>query len=184
MMWNRVWLALTGLIMLVAGGAAMAGSLGAFGRETVLTGAMSQWAGHRPWFWPAVAAGTCAVAVLGSGWLTAQWRSRTLRRLAMGDPRSGATRIAARVATRAITADVRSYPGVREVRTRLAGSARRPRIRVRVTYEPGADLTELMARIRDDAMVRLRTTLDRADLGGVVDFQLSRADRPGGRRVG
>jgi hypothetical protein len=100
-----------------------------------------------------------------------------LRRLAMGDARAGGTRMAARVATRAITADVRSYPGVRRVRARLSGTARRPSIRVRVTCDDRADLTELARRIRDDAMVRLRTTLDREDLGGVVDFRTIR-DQP------
>jgi hypothetical protein len=179
-MWNRVWLALTGLVLLAAGVAALAGGLGASGGEHVLTGAMSRWVAARLWFWPAVAAGTCTVAVLGFGWLTAQWRCRTLRRLAMGGARGEPTRMAARVATRAITADVTSYPGVRQVRTHLYGNARRPRVRVRVLYDPEADLAELAVRIRDDAMVRLRTTLDREDLGGVIDFRMC---PEAGRRV-
>jgi hypothetical protein len=181
-MWNRVWLALTGLLLLGAGGTALAGRLGAFGPDRPLVPAETA---HRlsahPWFWPAVAGGSLAVAVLGGVWLAAQWRCRTLRRLAMGDARAGATRLAARVATRAIAADVTSYPGVRRVRTRLSGSARRPAVRVRVTYDPRVDLDELAWRIRDDAMARLRTTLNRADLGGVIDFRMKGDD--GKRRV-
>jgi hypothetical protein len=102
----------------------------------------------------------------------------------MGDAHAGATRMAARVATRAIAADVTSYPGVRRVRTRLAGSARRPSVWVRVMCDPQVDLTELSWRIRDDAMVRLRTTLNREDLGGVVDFRMKRDDPVWERRVG
>jgi hypothetical protein len=45
------------------------------------------------------------------------------------------------------------------------------------------DLAELSWRIRDDAMVRLRTTLNRDDLGGVVDFRMKRDDPAWERRV-
>jgi hypothetical protein len=184
MMWNRVWLALTGLVLLVAGGTTLAGGLGAFGPDRPLvSGAMSQRMAESLWFWPSVAAGALTIAVLGTGWLAAQWRSRTLRRLAMGDARAGATRMAARVATRAISADVTSYPGVRRVRTRLSGSARRPSVRVRVMCDAEVDLSELAWRIRDDAMVRLRTTLNREDLGGVVDFRMKREIPAWERRV-
>jgi hypothetical protein len=183
-MGNRVWLALTGLLFLGAGGTTLAAGLGAFGPDRPLvTGAMSRWILAHWWFWPATAGGSLAVAMLGSGWLAAQWRCGTLRRLAMGDARAGATRMAARVATRAIVADVTSYPGVRRVSTRLAGSARRPSMRVRVMCDAEVDLDELAWRIRDDAMARLRTTLNREDLGGVVDFRVKRDDRTGERRV-
>ena len=101
----------------------------------------------------------------------------------MGDAESGATRMAARVATRAITTDVTSYPGVRRARARLVGSDRRPWIRVDVTCDDTADLMEVGARIRHDAMVRLRTTLDRQDIGGVVDFRVIRAEPVRDRRV-
>lgn len=182
-MGNRVWLGLTGVLLLGAGGTVLAGGLGAFGHDRPLvTAAMSHWMVAHRWFWPSVAGGSLALAMLGSGWLSAQWRCRSLRRLAMGDARAGATRMAACVATRAIVADVTSYPGVRGVRTRLAGSARRPSMRVRVTYDAGVDLGELAWRIRDDAMVRLRTTLNREDLGGVVDFRMKRHDRAKERR--
>jgi hypothetical protein len=181
-MGNRVWLALTGLVLLGAGGTTL--GLGVFWPDRPLvTGAMSRWISAHPWFWPSVSGGALAVAMLGAAWLDAQWRRRTLRRLAMGDARAGATRMAARVATRAIAADVTSYPGVRRVRIRLAGSARRPSVRVRVMCDAEVDLTELSWRIRDDAMVRLRTTLNRDDLGGVVDFRMKRDDPAWERRV-
>jgi hypothetical protein len=181
-MGNRVWLTLTGVALAGAGGAALAESVVAPHRPLV-TGAASRWMADSLWFWPVAASGSLTVAMLGSAWLAAQWRRRTLRRLAMGGARAGATRIAARVATRAIAADVTSYPGVRGVTTRLSGSSRRPAIRVRVMCDEGIDLDELAWRIRDDAMVRLRTTLNREDLGGVVDFRTRRDDRAGARRV-
>jgi hypothetical protein len=183
-MGNRIWLALTGLVLLGAGGTALAGGLGAFGPDRpLITDETTRWVAAHLWFWPAVTGGSLALAMLGSAWLAAQWRRRTLRRLAMGDARAGATRMAARVATRAIAADVTSYPGVRRVSTRLSGSARRPSMRVRVVCDAGVDLDELAWRIRDDAMVRLRTTLNRADLGGVIDFRMKRDDPAWERRV-
>lgn len=181
-MGNRVWLALTGLVLSGAGGTTL-GLAVIWPDRPLVTGTTSRWAAAHPWFWPSVAGGALGVAMLGAGWLAAQWRCRTLRRLAMGDARAGATRMAARVATRAITADVTSYPGVRRVRTRLAGSARRPSMRVLVTCDAQVDLTELSGRIREDAMVRLRTTLNRNDLGGVVDFRMKRDDPAWDRRV-
>jgi hypothetical protein len=181
-MGNRVWLTLNGMALLGVGGAALIESVLAPHRP-ILTGGASRWMAHSLWFWPSAASGSLAVAMLGSAWLAAQWRRRSLRRLAMGDARAGATRMAARVATRAIVADVISYPGVRRVRPRLSGSARRPAMRVRVMCDADADLGELAWRIRDDAMVRLRTTLNRTDLGGVIDFRVKRADPDRGRRV-
>src|SRR5262245_56639552 len=181
-MGNRVWLALTGLMLLCGGGMTLATGVSGPGRPLV-TGAVSRWVMAHLWCWPAVTAGSLTVAMRGSAWLAAQWRSRTLRRLAMGDARAGATRMAARVATRAISADVTSYPGVRRVRTLLSGSARRPSVRVRVMCDAEVDLAELAWRIRDDAMVRLRTTLNREDLGGVVDFRMKREVPAWERRV-
>ncbi len=173
---DRVGLAFTGLVLLGAGGTATAGGLGAFGPEhsgrTLVTAVMSRWiAGHR-WFWPSVAAVACAVALVGLTWLFLQARRRTLRRIGMGDTHDGATRMAARVAVRAVTTDVTSYPGVRRARVRLLGTERRPWIRVRVTCDDRSDLTELGRRIREDALIRLRLTLDRRDIAGVVDFRV------------
>lgn len=170
---NRVRLALTGLVLLAAGGTALAA--GASGpHRPLVTAATSRWIAVHPWFHASVAGVSVAVTMLGASWLSAQWRRRTLRRLAMGHAGAEATRLAARVAARAIVADVTSYSGVRRVRPRLAGSARRPWMRVRVLCDADVDLAELAGRIRDDAMVRLRTTLDRDDLGGVVDFRMTR----------
>src|SRR5262245_44100833 len=138
-MGNRVWLTLTGAVLMGAGGAALAESVIAPHRP-IVTAAASRWMAGSLWFWPATASGSLAVAMLGSAWLAAQWRRRSLRRLAMGDARAGATRMAARVATRAIAADVTSYPGVRRVSTRLSGSSRRPAMRVRVMCDDGVDL--------------------------------------------
>jgi hypothetical protein len=183
---NRVWLALTGLTLLAGGGAEVCAGLGVFGRgpagRTPILLARSGWMPAHRWLWPSAAAVSCAVAMLGLGWLIAQVRRRALRRLAMGDTDSP-TRMAARVATRAVRADVTSYPGVRDVRARLLGSGRRPLIRLDVTCEDLAALGELAQRIHDDAMVRLRVTLDRRDIRGVVDFRVRRRGAAGGRRV-
>lgn len=172
---NRVCLALTGVILLAIGATALAAGFGVFGGEDAgrapILGAMSRWVPAHRWRWSSVAATSCAVALLGFGWLTAQVRCRALRRLAMGGT-GPATRMAVRVATRAIKADVTSYPGVRDVRATLLGSRRRPMIRLNVACDDLTELGELARRIHDDAMVRLRLTMDRRDLRGVVDFRV------------
>lgn len=173
-MLNRVWLALTGLTLLGGGGAGLAPGCGAFGRRwanrPIWTAGMSRWVAAHGWFWPAAAAVAGAVAAMGAGGLIVLGRRRRLRRLAVGDARSGATRMAARVAVRTVIADVTAYDGVHEVRARLAGRAAGPRMLLRVTCSADADLAALGRRIRDDALIRLRATLAREDLTGVVIF--------------
>jgi hypothetical protein len=180
---DRLGLACTGLVLLGAGGAVTATGLGAFGARhsarPVLAPAASRWIAEHHWFWPVAAGVGCLVAVLGIGWLAAQVRRRALRRIAMGAERTGATRMAARVAVRAVTLDVTSYPGVWRARVRLVGTERRPRVRIRVTCEDRTDLAELGRRIREDALIRLRLTLDRRDIAGVVDFRVV-AENPAG----
>ncbi len=193
---NRLWLAVTGLVFLAAGGAVPAAALGAFGPERahrpVCTAAMSRWITAHARLWPAVVAAGCVVTLLGIGWLAAQGRGVVLRRLAMGGPGADATRMGARVAVRTIGADVASYEGVRAVRGRLVGRPARPRVHLRVTCDETADLAGLAVRIRREALAALRATLDRADLTAVVVFAVEparpareeRADKAGGRRSG
>lgn len=193
---NRVWLAVTGLAFLAAGGAVPAIALGAFGsaraHRPVCTAVMSRWIAAHARLWPALVAAACAVALLGIWWLAAQGRGVVLRRLAMGGPGAGATRMGARVAVRTIGADVGSYAGVRAVRCRLAGRPARPGVRLRVTCDEAADLAGLAVRIRREALAALRATLDRADLAGVVIFAVEpaphapeeRTHKAGDRRSG
>lgn len=185
---NRIRLAVTGAVLLLAGGAALAIGLGAFGRaragRPIRTAALARWATAHGWFWPAAAAVACAVAAAGAWWLVAQGRGLVLRRLAIGDTTSGATRMAARVAVRAVTADVAGYDGVRDARVRLSGRPARPRIRLRVTCDEDADLPGLARRIRRDALMDLRAVLVRDDITGVVVFHLVPGEREPERPVG
>ncbi|WP_460338675.1 alkaline shock response membrane anchor protein AmaP [Actinoallomurus acanthiterrae] len=175
-MTNRMGLAPTGLVLLCAGGTALAAGLGAFGprraHRPIWPAAASRWVAAHGWFWPTAAAIAGTVALLGAGWLVALARSRRLRRLAIGDARSGRTRMAARVAVRAIVADVTAYDGVHAVRARLTGRAVAPRMLLRVTCPADADLAGLGRRIRDEALARLRAALARDDITGVVIFDV------------
>ncbi|MCO6008726.1 alkaline shock response membrane anchor protein AmaP [Actinoallomurus purpureus] len=177
-MTNRVWLALTGLALLGVGGSALAAGWGAFGRRCahrpIWTAGMSRWMPAHGWFWPVVAVTAGAVGAMGAGWLISLGRGRRLRRLAIGDTRSGATRMAARVAVRTVLADVTAYDGVRDVRARLTGRATGPRVLLRVTCAADADLAGLGGRIRGEALTRLRAALARDDITGVVIFRVVR----------
>lgn len=178
-MTNRAWLAVTGLLLAGAGGSVPAAALGVFGRarahRPLCTAAMTRWLAAHARLWPALVAAACALALLGICWLAAQGRGVVLRRLAMGGPASDATRMGARVALRAISADVGGYDGVRAVRARLAGRPTGPRLRLRVRCDQDADLAGLALRIRREAMAGLRVTLDRTDLTAVVVFAVERA---------
>lgn len=183
---NRVWLAVAGSMLAAAGGTALAAGLSAFGPHIaglpLWTDAMSAWIVTHGWYWPLVAITGCVVALLGLAWALGQLRGRRLSKMAVGG--GIATRMAVRVATRAISADVCSYLGVRRTRVRFTGTRRRPQVVLRVTCDERADIADLSRRIHDDALVRLRTTLERDDLGGVVDFRLLPAERVTERTVG
>jgi hypothetical protein len=79
---NRVGLAVTGLVLLTAGGYVLARSLGAFGstqaRQPVYTDAEAGWIRTTIWIWPAVAAVGVMIAILALRWLIVQLRTERL----------------------------------------------------------------------------------------------------------
>ncbi|GAA3933299.1 hypothetical protein GCM10023085_13230 [Actinomadura viridis] len=174
---NHLALVLFGLLLLAAGGLALARGLGAFGAaarsDPLITEPMRRYAAAQGWFWPAVAAVAVVVALLGLAWLAAQLRSDRLPDLPVEpDERGGTTRVSAGAVTDALEDEIGKYPGVRGVHARLLGRPRSPRLRLKVSYERHADLADLRRRIGDQAVARLRTALDRESLPAVVRLRV------------
>ncbi|MRH93067.1 alkaline shock response membrane anchor protein AmaP [Nocardia sp. SYP-A9097] len=159
---NRALLALTGLLLLVAGGYAVAANRGRLGWVDAAD-ALTPGTGAPPrWVLLLIAVGAVMVGLLCLRWLLTQvfrlpraveWE------LATGSS-AGATLLDSSVAAAAVSADIESYSDVRSVSAVLTGPARAPDLHLIVTAEPGADITALRRRILGEAVPRLRTALE------------------------
>ncbi|MFD0688342.1 alkaline shock response membrane anchor protein AmaP [Actinomadura fibrosa] len=179
---NRTGLVLLGLVLAVAGAAALARGLGLFGdgraSAPVLGAGTHRFADGHGWFWPAVVAAAVVLALLGLGWLSAQRRAPKLPGLTLEpDASAGATHLSAKAVTSALESEIEEYPGVQSARARLLGSSRRPKVRLNVAYSRRADLADLRHRIDEEALRRLCGALERDSVPTVVRLRLVAADR-------
>ncbi|TKK87166.1 alkaline shock response membrane anchor protein AmaP [Herbidospora galbida] len=160
---NRTGLVLLGLILLVAGAAALACGLGVFGanaaRSPLLPGPVSTFAGSTSWFWPAVAAGGFVIGAVGLGWLLAQFRLDRLGRMRLDSGPSGITEIGGKQAGETLADQVSTYEGVRHARASLRGKPDAPALDLRVTSQDPAHPDALITRLHDEALPNLRTAL-------------------------
>lgn len=160
---NRIGLVVLGLILLVAGAAALACGLGLFGanaaRTPLLPGSVSTFAGSTSWFWPAVAAGGVVMGAVGLGWLLAQFRLDRLDRMRLESGPSGVTEIGGRQAGETLAGQVSAYEGVRRARASLRGKPDAPSLDLRVTSQDPTHPDALITRLHDEALPDLRTAL-------------------------
>ncbi|MBB2748283.1 UNVERIFIED_ORG: hypothetical protein FHR35_008176 [Microbispora rosea subsp. rosea] len=179
---NRTGLALSGLVLLAAGGLALARALGAFGdaavREPVVDAGARNLAATAPWFWPVVAAIGFVIGLIGLAWLLALLRVDRPRRLRLESGTSGVTEVDAHPASEALAEQVSAYPDVRRAHAVLRGPSDDPHLDLGVSAVEPADLGALVTRLHDEAVPDLRTTLGLHRLPAMV-----RLDITGGRRT-
>ncbi|MBB5933779.1 hypothetical protein [Streptomyces zagrosensis] len=163
---NRAVLALLGLAGLVGGGWTTGTSLDARGElpfalppwwprwhpRTELTDWLESTELRDQGWWPAAVLGCLTVGLLVLAyWLLVQTGPREPRRLALPGPASGTERSTGTAAraprpslrtaalSHAMAAQAADVPGVRRARVRLTGGPRRPRARLTVILDTGAD---------------------------------------------
>ncbi|UQS24935.1 hypothetical protein L1857_20015 [Amycolatopsis thermalba] len=172
---NRALLALTGLVLLAAGGFALATSLGwlrLLGRDQPLVPG-----DDRPATWVLYVTVVVAVVLglLFLRWLAAQVmrRPKTQTWRLEDDPARGVTKLAADAAVAPFESEIAAYPQVRSADATLSGTPDRPTLLVTVTAEPGTDLTALREHIVTDGVARLRQALDLTELPTVIEFRIA-----------
>jgi hypothetical protein len=173
---NRIGLALVGLLLIAGGAAALARALGLWGSKStpLLEGWLRNYPETHSWFWPAVAAGACVLALLGVAWLLAQARSEKISGLSFDSgEEDGTTTVSAKAATSALEEEITELPGVQRVRARLLGDGRHPRLMLTVTYGAQADLGTLRRGIANGAVARLRGALELESLPTAVRLRLT-----------
>lgn len=172
---NRTGLAVIGVVLVAAGGFAVATHLGVLTvvdpRSTLVPGTEAP----PTWVLYVVAAAAVIVAVLTVRWLLAQLvrtpRTHTWR--LERDTDRGRTELAASTATGPLVEELSTYTGVHAVHATLAGTREAPVLALVINLEQDGDLTAVRDRIETYELPRLRQALDLDTLPVTVEFRVT-----------
>ncbi len=178
---NRAVLTLFGLLALLAGAAAMAASVGAFGtafsHRTLFDNRVSTYIGqHGTWVW-AVAAVICLIIALAAlRWILALLVStdRAGDLTVPGHKDHGMTKLQPTALTGALTREISTYHGVDNAKGRVLGDATNPQVVLSVTATQTADLPTLRHRVETEALAHARQALGNPRLPIQLDLDVSR----------
>ena len=188
---NRLGLALTGLLLLLAGAALLLTSRGVFGKDVshtpTYTAAISKFIhSNTGWLWPVAAAVAVIVGLVFLRWLLVQLRVDRIRRVTLdseepnaGD--SGRSTMPAGALTDAVADDVESYRGVRRADVALTGPSDSPSLWIDLRTDADADLGRIRQRVSAEAIPAARASLEQPELPSYVHLRVTR--RTGGRTV-
>lgn len=177
---NRAMLTLFALLLIAAGAAAGAASLGFFGtatkHRTLLHNAVGDSYGRQgDWLWPVTALMALLIVLLALRWLLTLLfttdRAGDLRIDSGGG--KGRTTLTSAALTGAVTEEIENYRGIDSARARLVGDPAAPQLVVTATVADCADLPALRRRIQTGALAHARATLDRPDLPAQLDLTVT-----------
>jgi hypothetical protein len=178
---NRTLLALTGLVVAVGGGFAVAthfGWLRVLDPATPLIPAL----GSSPtWAFYVAAAAAVIVGLLALRWLAAQAVRRPKTGVWRFEDAEGATRLDASTAIQPLTEEIGVYRGVHAATATLAGTQDDPALYLAITAEESADLGEIRRQVDEHALPRLRQALDLDPLPALIEFRFT--EKTGARAV-
>jgi len=178
---NRTVLTIFGLLVLLAGAAGMAASVGVFGtafsQRTLFDNRVSAFIGqHGTWLWPAAAFAGLVIALAALRWILALLVStdRAGDITVAGSADQGTTRLQPGALTGALAGEVGAYRGVDTAKGRVIGDATNPQVVLHVTATPAADLAALRRRLETEALLHARQTLENPSLPIQLDLDVSR----------
>jgi hypothetical protein len=177
---NRALIALTGILLMVVGGYAVAARLGRLPWVDPHAALVPGTAAPPSWVLCAAIAGALVLGLAALRWLSVQAaRLPRKRQWYMGSrDSSGHTMLDSGTAAAPVVADVEGYDGVRGAVARLSGPGRAPELHLVVTAEPEADLAELRRRILGHAVPRLRAALEVEVVPVSLELRLADRGRP------
>lgn len=176
---NRLVLSLLGLLSLAAGVLALCASFGVFGdknsRRSVLAPAARSWVhDNGAWFWPVAAVAAGVLALLGLWWLISQTSTSSLRRYRLrGAERTDSTTVHGPALLTAVCDEIEAYPGVRTVSGTMAGSPRRPLMRLTLDIDENASPGNVRRRVEQDALPHARQASGLDELPIVIRLTVS-----------
>lgn len=163
---NRIGLAIVGVVLLLAGAAAVARGLDLLpdllgGAQAPVTDQTTRdFVVEQDWFWPVVAAALILITVLALWWLLVQARTGTVSNLRLeADVTRGATRMPARAITGAVEEDLGRSPYLGRTRASITGSSIDPQLRLATSVEPASDPDAVRTRVHE-AIDRCREALE------------------------
>ncbi len=178
---NRTMLTLFGLLVLLAGAAGMAASVGAFGtvfsRRTLFDNRVSAYIGeHGTWVWAAAAFICLLIALAALRWILALLVStdRAGDITVPGSKDQGTTKMRPAALTGALTREIGTYHGVDDAKGRVIGDAGNPEIVLSVTAKQTAELPALRRRVETEALAHARQALGNPALPIQFDLDVSR----------
>lgn len=172
---GRLTITLLGLLLTIAGGAALTRSLrvwddiaGAGSQDRsglpLLTDDVSAWVNRNgAVIWPIAAVVGLLLAYLGYRLLRGQLRTRPARTSQVDltdDPTSGVTRVPSSVVTEAFVDDLASVPGVEDASAAMRGDPARPLIDVTLDVAEDADVAHVLAEVEAGPLASLRRAFD------------------------
>jgi hypothetical protein len=170
---NRVVLAVVGLLLVTAGGFAVATHLGLLTYVDPDSALVPGTEAPPTWVLYAVAVVAIIVGTLMVRWLLAQlvrtprtgvWRFEQ-------DSARGRTELAASTATTPFVGELTTYTGVHTAHATLAGTREAPALVVVINLEQTGDLAAVRERIETHGLPRLRQALDLDTLPATVEFR-------------
>jgi hypothetical protein len=192
---GRVTVGVTGLVLVLAGGAALTRSLGVWdstagagrarrSRSPLVTPDVSRFvADHGAAFWSAAAVVGLLLALLGYHLLRAELRTRAPRAPVVDltdDARQGVTYAETTVLTRAFVDELADIPGVEQAAADLRGDPARPLIDVRLDVADDADLEAVLDAVEEEALRHLCESFDLQPAATTVEVRLV---EPSGTRL-
>ncbi|WPO74602.1 MULTISPECIES: alkaline shock response membrane anchor protein AmaP [unclassified Streptomyces] len=174
---NRVLLALTGLVLLVAGGSVLAIGLGASppswwlheGRHDVLVSAAdrARWR-DEGWFWPTVIAVLALLVLLSLWWLSAQLRRRRLAEVLVATGDGEGALLRGRAMEDVLAGEAETLDGVERAQAALRGRRTTPRARVDLALAPDASPSDALHRFSSEVLTHARDSAGLASLPATV----------------
>lgn len=174
---NRIMLTLFGLLVLAAGGAAMAASTGVFGtsfaHQAPLANRVGTYFGrHGGWLWPAIAVGCLLIGLACLRWVLALLASNDRAGdIVIGASTDvGTTLLRPTALVDALTSEVSAYHGVDSAKGRVIGDGRDPEVVLTVITAQAADLQALHHRIETEAFAHARRAVGKPSMPIQLDL--------------
>jgi hypothetical protein len=180
---NRAALTLFGLLVLLAGAAALTASTGGFGtayaHRALLANPVGAYVGrHGGWLWPAIAAACLLIAFFALRWIVALLLSTDRARdiTITGGSRQGRTTMHPAALTGAVTREIETYHGADTAKARVLGDPDDPALVVTVGASRSADLAALRHRIESEALSHARQAVGQPGLPIQLEIDVSNRD--------